>query len=86
MADGIFKKVPVEIKDVTGRLIEGIVNLPVSGYKKRLSDFINDPENTFIPLTNAVVSRDGVVEKKYKSIIISKTAVIHIVELEQKEE
>ncbi|MFH1352250.1 MAG: hypothetical protein ABIH68_01590 [bacterium] len=59
MADGVFKKVPVEIKDVTGRLIEGIANLPVSGCKKRLSDFINDPEKTFIPLTNAIVYGRG---------------------------
>ena len=35
MADGVFKKVPVEIKDVTGRLVEGIVNLPISGCKRR---------------------------------------------------
>ncbi len=84
MADGVFRKVPVEIKDITGRLIEGVINLPTTGYKTRLSDYVNDTSKNFIALTNAIVSKEGVVEKKYKSIIISKSAIVHIVEIEEK--
>ncbi|MCD6413981.1 MAG: hypothetical protein J7L54_07545 [Elusimicrobia bacterium] len=84
MADGVFRKVPVEIKDITGRLIEGVINLPTTGYKTRLSDYVNDTSKHFIALTNAIISNEGVVEKKYKSIIISKSAIVHIVELEEK--
>ena len=86
MPEGVFKKIPIEVKDVTGRKIEGVINLPGTGYKTRLSDFLNDNTKDFVALTNAVVSKNGQVEKKYKSIIISKAAVIHIVELEQTEE
>ncbi|MBA3065150.1 hypothetical protein KJ633_02485 [bacterium] len=86
MAEGVFKKIPVEIEISGGRLVEGVVNLPTSGYKTRLSDFVNDTANSFIPLTNAVISKDGRMEKKYHSIIINKAAIIHIVELEQKED
>ena len=83
MPEGVFRKIPVEIKDITGRIIEGIISLPGAGYKTRLSDFVNDPDKHFIALTNAVVSKDGQVEKKYKSIIVSIPAIVHIVELEQ---
>ena len=86
MADGVFKKVPVEIKILGGRLVEGVINLPTAGYKTRLSDFINDAAKSFIPLANAIISKDGRMEKKYRSIIINKSAIIHIVELEQKED
>jgi len=86
MADGVFKKVPVEIEILSGRLVEGVINLPTAGYKTRLSDFINDTAKSFIPLANAIISKDGRMEKKYRSIIINKSAITHIVELEQKED
>jgi len=86
MADGVFKKVPVEIEILGGRLVEGVINLPTAGYKTRLSDFINDTAKSFIPLANAIISKDGRLEKKYRSIIINKSAITHIVELEQKED
>jgi len=86
MADGVFKKVPVEIEILSGRLVEGVINLPTAGYKTRLSDFINDTAKSFIPLANAIISKDGRMEKKYHSIIINKSAITHIVELEQKED
>jgi len=86
MPEVTFKKVPVEIEITTGRIIEGVLNLPGTGYKTRLSDFINDTTKQFIVLTNALISKDGVLEKKYQSVIISKSAIIHIVELEQKED
>ena len=86
MADGVFKKVPVEIEITTGKLVEGVLNLPGSGYKTRLSDFVNNPSKQFIVLTNALISNEGKLEKKYHSIIIAKSAIIHIVELEQKED
>ncbi len=86
MADGVFKKVPVEIEILGERLVEGVINLPTAGYKTRLSDFINDTAKSFIPLANAIISKDGQLEKKYRSIIINKSAIMHIVELEQKED
>jgi hypothetical protein len=86
MSDGVFKKIPVEIEITGGRLVEGVINLPTAGYKTRLSDFINDKDKTFIPLANAIVSRDGRLEKKYHSIIVNKSAIVHLVELEQKED
>ncbi len=86
MAEGVFKKVPVEIEISGGRIVEGVINLPTAGYKTRLSDFVNDASKSFIPLANAIISKDGRLEKKYHSIIISKSAILHIVELEQKED
>ncbi|MCD6311917.1 MAG: hypothetical protein J7M11_05610 [Elusimicrobia bacterium] len=86
MADGVFKKVPVEIEIIGGRIVEGVINLPTAGYKTRLSDFVNDTSKSFIPLANTIISKDGRLEKKYHSIIINKSAIIHIVELEQKED
>ncbi|PKM99931.1 MAG: hypothetical protein CVU78_03700 [Elusimicrobia bacterium HGW-Elusimicrobia-2] len=86
MADGVFRKIPVEIEILGGRVVEGVINLPTAGYKTRLSDFINDTAKSFIPIANAVISKNGQLEKKYHSIIISKSAIIHIVELEQKED
>jgi len=81
--EAVFKKVPVEIQDITGRTIEGVINLPSSGYKTRLSDFVNDPSKLFIVLRDAIVTKNGVVEKEYKSIIISKSAIVHIIEIEE---
>ncbi|MEA2082517.1 MAG: hypothetical protein U9O97_07250 [Elusimicrobiota bacterium] len=86
MAEGVFKKVPVEIEIISGKIVEGVINLPTAGYKTRLSDFINDNAKSFIPLANAIISKDGMLEKKYHSIIIRKSAIIHLVELEQKED
>ncbi|MBA3053098.1 hypothetical protein KKF70_05935 [bacterium] len=86
MADGVFRKIPVEIEILGGRIVEGVINLPTAGYKTRLSDFINDATKSFIPMANAIISKNGQLEKKYHSIIISKSAIIHIVELEQKED
>jgi len=86
MADGVFKKIHVEVEIIGGRIVEGIINLPTAGYKTRLSDYINDTTKSFIPMANAIISKNGRLEKKYRSVIINKSAIIHIVELEQKED
>jgi hypothetical protein len=45
----------------TSRLrISGLLNLPVDGYRSRLTDYLNAGERTFLPLTDVEVSRlDG---------------------------
>jgi hypothetical protein len=36
--------------------ITGQLRLPTDGYRSRLSDYLNAPERTFLPLTDVVIS------------------------------
>jgi hypothetical protein len=45
--------------------ITGMLRLPPDGYRSRLSDFLNAPERTFLPLTDVdveAVGGDGTIE------------------------
>ena len=73
----------------TGRhLIEGDVQMPVKGFRSRLTDFFNANTTEFIALTDAVVTPlDGSTGvTKHDFLAVSARHVVLVVELEQEPE
>jgi hypothetical protein len=60
--------------------IQGEISIPAGGYNARLSDFLNN-DNTFIPLTNAVVyGADGKLMANESFLSVNKQAIKLVVE------
>jgi len=83
MAEPVFRKVPVEIRDSLGSTIEGILHLPKVGYHSRLSDFLNDETKSFIAVQSAIIY-EGEEIKNYRALIINKSSIVRIIEREEK--
>ncbi len=51
--------------------IEGQIRISATGYRSRLSDFLNETGSAFLPVTNAKVTNiDGELHVLYKEVVI----------------
>ncbi|HLD30487.1 MAG TPA: hypothetical protein VJC03_09095 [bacterium] len=78
----VFRKIAVEIHDVSGTVLEGIISLPKGGYHSRLSDYLNDPQRNFVVLTSVIIQGEPV--RTYRSLIINRSTILYIIEREEK--
>jgi hypothetical protein len=58
--------------------ISGLLRLPRDGYRSRLTDYLNSPERTYLPLTNVeIMSLDGPPRRERRAFIA--LSIRHIV-------
>ncbi len=66
-------------------LIEGSVQMPVKGFRSRVTDFLNAKGNEFIPLTEAVVTPldGGTPPAEHSFLALSVRHVVMVIEVEE---
>lgn len=64
----------------TNNMVTGFVHLPASGYRTRVSDFLNQDGNVFVPVTEArLYGLDGTTELGTEECVILNKQIIQAV-------
>lgn len=65
--------------------IEGQIKVPASGYRGRLSDFLNQGQQNFIPVLNPTISflQGEIVASFPETVLLSKSTIIIAFEQEK---
>jgi hypothetical protein len=64
----------------TNNMVTGFLHIPTTGYRTRVSDFLNQDGTVFVPITNArLYGLDGVTELGAEECVILNKQIIQAV-------
>jgi hypothetical protein len=79
-----FRRLRVRL-ETERHVIEGTLQLPMEGYRSRMTDFLNAHDSDFLPVTSAtLIERDGSREpEEHDYLAVSVRHIVLCVELEE---